>query len=166
MSKHVHHIIPKHAGGTNSKENLIELTVEKHAEAHRILFEKYNRWQDYVAWKALSGQIDSDELRRLITKLVWTGRKHTEEAKEKIRKARARQVFSEETRNKMSKTKKGKKLSWDTKSVSPEANKKRSLKMSNIKKPKIECPHCKKIGGYPQMKQWHFDNCKERNNAR
>lgn len=23
-------------------------------------------------------------------------------------------------------------------------------------KPKIMCPHCKKIGGLPQMKQWHF----------
>jgi hypothetical protein len=24
-----------------------------------------------------------------------------------------------------------------------------------------ECPHCNKSGGEPQMKQWHFDNCKE-----
>lgn len=27
-------------------------------------------------------------------------------------------------------------------------------------KPKLECPHCGKTGGAPQMKQWHFDNCK------
>ena len=28
-------------------------------------------------------------------------------------------------------------------------------------KKRIECPHCGKIGGEPQMIQWHFDNCKE-----
>jgi hypothetical protein len=27
-------------------------------------------------------------------------------------------------------------------------------------KPKVECPHCNKIGGLPQMKQYHFEKCK------
>ena len=27
---------------------------------------------------------------------------------------------------------------------------------------KTTCPHCRKEGGIPQMKQWHFDKCKER----
>ena len=40
--KHKHHIIPKHMGGTDDPSNLIELTVEEHAEAHKILFEKYD----------------------------------------------------------------------------------------------------------------------------
>jgi group I intron endonuclease len=31
-----------------------------------------------------------------------------------------------------------------------------------IKKPKIECPHCKKVGGAPIMKRYHFNNCKEK----
>jgi hypothetical protein len=31
-----------------------------------------------------------------------------------------------------------------------------------MKKPKriIQCPHCNKQGGEPQMHQWHFNNCK------
>jgi len=29
-------------------------------------------------------------------------------------------------------------------------------------KPTVECPHCKKVGGVPQMIQWHFDNCKHK----
>ena len=31
-----------------------------------------------------------------------------------------------------------------------------------MKKPKpiIKCPHCSKVGGKPQMMQWHFNNCK------
>lgn len=31
-----------------------------------------------------------------------------------------------------------------------------------IPQEKISCPHCRKVGGLPQMKQWHFDNCKEK----
>ena len=43
---------------------------------------------------------------------------------------------------------------------SDETKLKMSLAKVGIAKPKIECPHCHKIGGLPQMKQWHFDNCK------
>ena len=51
---HKHHIIPKHAGGTDDSTNLIELTIEDHAEAHRLLYEQYGRWQDKVAWHGLA----------------------------------------------------------------------------------------------------------------
>jgi hypothetical protein len=81
-------------GGTDEPSNLVELTVEEHAEAHRKLYEEHGSTYDFVAWKALSGQITSDEARRLATIATWTGRKHTEEAKEKIRKARSDQKSS------------------------------------------------------------------------
>ena len=54
MILHKHHIIPKHVGGTNNKSNLIELTPEQHAEAHRKLWKKYSRWQDFCAWQGLA----------------------------------------------------------------------------------------------------------------
>lgn len=162
MGTHIHHIIPKHMGGTDDPKNLIELTVEEHAEAHRKLYETYGHWQDHIAWKALSGQISSDDARRLSTIATWTGRKHTDEAKQKIKEARSKQVITNETRQKMSSTRKGKKLTWNTNSVTKEANEKRSQTMSGISKPKIKCPHCAKEGGGPQMKQWHFDNCKKK----
>ena len=41
-------------GGTDDPNNLVELTVEEHAEAHKLLYEKYQCWQDYVAWQGLS----------------------------------------------------------------------------------------------------------------
>lgn len=59
---HKHHIIPKHAGGSDDPSNLIELTVEEHAEAHRILFEQYGRYQDYYAWKGLEGSIGKEDI--------------------------------------------------------------------------------------------------------
>ena len=48
------------------------------------------------------------------------------------------------------------------KNVTPEANLKRSIKMTGRPKPIVICPHCRKEGGLPQMKQWHFDNCKDK----
>ena len=59
---HKHHIIPRHMGGTDDPENLIELTIEDHAEAHRKLFEEHGHWQDYVAWQGLAGLIPKEEL--------------------------------------------------------------------------------------------------------
>ena len=32
---HNHHILPKHMGGTDDPENIIKLTIEEHAEAHK-----------------------------------------------------------------------------------------------------------------------------------
>lgn len=69
MKKHKHHILPKHAGGTDDPDNLVELTVEEHAEAHRLLFEEHGRAEDEIAWKALSGQISLSEASRRAHKL-------------------------------------------------------------------------------------------------
>jgi hypothetical protein len=55
MKIHKHHIIPKHMGGTDDPLNLVELTIEEHAEAHRLLYEKHGHTQDKVAWLGLAG---------------------------------------------------------------------------------------------------------------
>lgn len=49
-------------GGTDDPSNLIELTIEEHAEAHRVLYEKYGCWQDKVAWQGLLGLIGHEEI--------------------------------------------------------------------------------------------------------
>jgi hypothetical protein len=72
MKTHKHHIIPKHAGGTDNPENLIELTILEHAEAHRVLYETYNRWQDRVAWLSLSGIMKDEERIYEILKKIQT----------------------------------------------------------------------------------------------
>ena len=59
--KHIHHIIPRHMGGTDDSSNLIELTVEEHAEAHRLLYEQHGKEEDRIAWLALCGQITHEE---------------------------------------------------------------------------------------------------------
>ena len=39
---------------------------------------------------------------------------------------------------------------------------KKNPKSSEVIKAKIQCPHCNKIGNVPNMKRWHFDNCKQK----
>jgi len=65
---HWHHIVPKHAGGTDDPSNLVLLSVEEHAVEHKRLWEQYGRWQDKIAWKTLSGQISIQEARQEMMK--------------------------------------------------------------------------------------------------
>jgi len=58
---HTHHIVPRHSGGTNDSSNLVELTLEEHAEAHRLLYEQHGKLEDKMAWLLLSGKTEEGE---------------------------------------------------------------------------------------------------------
>ena len=138
MSKtiyHNHHIVPKHTGGTDDPENIVRLTTAEHAEAHRLLYEQYGRWQDKVAWRSLAGHIGKEEIihevlvysklgkKRPPRSKEWCkkiseakksgkksgkkGYKWTEEQKRKMREKLKGRVFSEEHRAKLSIAKMG-----------------------------------------------------------
>lgn len=49
-------------GGSDDPENLERLTVEEHAEAHKLLYEQHGHWQDNLAWKGLAGSITKKEI--------------------------------------------------------------------------------------------------------
>ena len=72
---------------TDDESNLILLTIEDHAEAHRVLYEKYGHWQDEIAWKGLSGQITNAEATKQVQRLSNLGKKQSKETIEKRRKA-------------------------------------------------------------------------------
>lgn len=59
---HWHHIVPKHAGGTDDPSNLKQFTIEGHAEEHRILFEKYGKLEDSLAYRGLLGLISKKDI--------------------------------------------------------------------------------------------------------
>lgn len=61
----VHHIIPRHAGGDDSKENLIRLTYKQHTFAHRLLWKIYKRVGDYLAWIMMTKQEPDKKLATL-----------------------------------------------------------------------------------------------------
>lgn len=137
---HIHHIIPKHLGGTDEPSNLIKLTIEEHAEAHRILYEQLGHWQDKLAWQGLAGLIGKDEL----LQEMYKNRKRpiiTEEHKQILRERMINRVVTEETRKKLSDYWKGK--------PQPQL-----LKTHQIKK---YCKICNKTMNPGNFKRYHKD---------
>lgn len=118
-----HHIIPKCLGGNNSKKNLILLTAREHFICHLLLVEIYpeNQKLQYAAW-AFVNQIQNKNQQRHykisgrvyerlkiiaaenISKL-HTGRKDSEEVRQKKSKAHTGKKLSEETLQKLRKPK-------------------------------------------------------------
>ena len=141
--KHKHHIIPKHAGGTNDPSNLVELTVEEHAEAHRMLYEKYGRYQDYYAWQGLSGQIGKEELIRQIQSAA-NSKPKSEETKKKMSVAFTGRKYSKDFCENASKVMKNR---WKEGKYDPE-----KLRLSRIgfKQPESQ----KKAVAEKLAKQW------------
>jgi hypothetical protein len=105
IKKHIHHIIPKHMGGTDNPSNLVEVTVEEHALAHKRLYEKYRKREDYISWKSLEGQINQTELqyyRSRLGGLKNKGKTKSEEHKRKIALANLGKKLSKNTKEKIS----------------------------------------------------------------
>lgn len=129
---HKHHIIPEYMGGSNDSSNLVELTVEEHAEAHRILYEKHGNWQDYAAWQGLSGRMSKEEIIRYKLSQTHKGKKlspeHIEVLREKGKKLIGEKnpmygkTISDEQRLAISKANKGKVLSESTREKIRQAN--------------------------------------------
>jgi hypothetical protein len=55
-------------GGTDDPNNLIELTIEDHAQAHFKLWKKFGYIEDKIAWGCLSGRKLSEEERIVLSK--------------------------------------------------------------------------------------------------
>lgn len=124
MIKHLHHKIPRHAGGTDDPSNLVSVTVEEHAELHLDLFLQYGRWQDWVACQMLSGIVGKEEGVAQVCRHA-AQKPRSEEFKKKIAAAnRRRGPMSEETKRKISEAKKGK-PSWNKGKKSTEQHRQR-----------------------------------------
>lgn len=107
-------------GGTDDPDNLIELSVEEHAEAHKKLYEEHGKEEDKLAWMGLAGMIGKEEIIRrqlsLASKKGNTGRKRPDLAE--YNKGEGRKYNgggwnkgiprTEEEKKKMSENRKGK----------------------------------------------------------
>jgi hypothetical protein len=128
---HRHHINPRHNDGGNEAENLILLTVEEHAEAHKKLYEQYGRVQDLIAYKALSGKCNSSEARRLarvaVANSMWT-----DDRREKAREANKRARVANKLSN----------IGDIMRDTEFSEEHKRKLSEAAISRAKVECPFC------------------------
>ena len=154
-----HHIIPKCMGGTNKKDNLIDLFAREHFIAHKLLaqenpnndslvygwtcmaFIKNNHQERYeitaeeyekakIALSALAkGKQLSEEHRKKIGD-ANRGRVVPESARQAVAKANASRVWSKESRQKLSNTISGENHPWFGRHHSEESR----IKMSEAQK--------------------------------
>lgn len=79
---------------------------------------------------------------------------------EALKKANVGRKFTDEHKAKIGSASLGRKMTEHTKAQLKLANIGRPNAMTGKHFPKIECPHCKKVGGLTAMPRWHMDNCK------
>jgi|TARA_R110002167_G_C12425661_1_gene629314 hypothetical protein len=138
-----HHIVPTHAGGLDEESNYTYLTRRHHIIAH------------YLLWKMYKMNGDKWALCRMSGKNYPSGENHpawgiplTEEHKAKLRG----QKRSAKTKELMRKRYAGEGNNFF-------GNKHTKETLAQMHR-KVACPHCGKEGNIPNMKRWHFDNCK------
>lgn len=127
-----HHIIPKSLGGSNLKENLVNLTAREHFICHLLLTKMYEgdakKKMIHAAWAMATLENDNQQRYKITSKIYESlrikyatlkaetlkgksGRKHSEETKKKLSLAhtgKKRAPMSEESKKKLSKSMKGK----------------------------------------------------------
>jgi len=138
----------------NSIENLEALSITDHFLIH------FNQG-DIEACAAISLRMDN---------INFKGYTLSEETKKKLSDCKLgdkNPMKKSENAKKVSKALTGRKIPKEVteKRLKSRLGFKHSLSTINkMKKPKskIECPHCKKMGGISQMKRWHFNNCKQK----
>jgi hypothetical protein len=59
---HNHHIVPKHAGGSDDETNLIKVSLTQHTMWHFANWQLWRRKEDFLAYKGLGGQVPGEEM--------------------------------------------------------------------------------------------------------
>jgi len=63
INYHTHHIVPKHAGGTDDPSNLVRVNVAMHAFMHRLRYQETGDYYDCCAANLLSGNWTAEQAR-------------------------------------------------------------------------------------------------------
>jgi len=176
-----HHIIPKYKGGSGNSSrpknnpNIVLLTAKEHFLAHQLLWRIY---RDRPSALALHKMVSCNKNQKRII-----SSKDYEEARLAFRETNmgnqygkgVKKVVSEEQKRKQSQIMKGRNTGENNPAKRESVRKKISdklkgrkksdthiekLKISNQKKPKIECPFCGILTNRLNSNKWHFNKCK------
>ena len=157
-----HHLIPKHAGGTDDASNIIKVNTALHAFLHKQLYEEYGRWQDKIAYECLSGHISNEEAIRQAQSLGQKGKKKPPSVVQAIIESNKRRGGENhhfygkkrppETIKRMSESHLGQEP-WN-RGRKMTAEEVESNRQSQLNRTRIECPNCgKMISGGGNLKQ-------------
>lgn len=110
---YIHHIVPKSEGGSDDKSNLVSLTAREHYIAHLLLAKIYNDQKMWCAVQMMGKKFryNSRLFAQLMNNIIpWNkGKKdiYSQETKDRISKKLLGRHLSNSTKDKMSKAKKG-----------------------------------------------------------
>ena len=185
--KETHHIVPKCMGGSDDKENLVELTGREHFIAHWLLCKIYDTPGLKKAFglmcltgKNRSYKISSQlyELGRRRLSEAATGREVSMETREKISRALKGRKFTKEhlARMRKPKTEEAKKNIAAAKvgvlnpmygTISPTRDVLHTKETRDLISLRTKqgteyppCPHCGKKVNKGNALRWHYDKCK------
>jgi len=139
-----HHIVPKHAGGTDEDNNFTYLTHREHVIAHYLLWRIHKQNGDRIAYQWMNGDLTinigfhgnhSDETRKKMSEAA-KGRSFSEEWRKKLSEAAKRRIYTEETRSNMANRQFGKKQS--AKTIAKRVEKNRGKKRSEEQRKRIK----------------------------
>jgi hypothetical protein len=163
----IHHIVPKCMGGSNEKQNLIELTAREHFICHWLLYRIHPENQGLAfAFRMISTMKSKTHRRYLPSSRVIAEAREAAAAAFSIRKAGV--CRTEEERANM-RGERGPQKN-PTGKRGPQKNPRQAgyllseqhrANLRGKKKPQEirKCPHCGKEGGNA-MTRWHFESCK------
>jgi len=178
-----HHIIPSSCGGSNLKENKVNLTLREHYVCHVLLEKIYRNTKFHagmcravVAMNQRGGVssrtyqiIREKHITNLRGQTISDSQKRAISDANKGNKSRTGHKNSPEHIEKLRLSRLGSKHSNETKAKWSQIRKGRPAwnkgaigelsPLFNVAKPKTVCPYCNKIGGVPSMKRHHFENC-------
>ena len=64
INYHTHHLVPKHAGGTDDPSNLVRVNKAMHAFMHRLRYQETGDYYDCCAANLLSGNWTAEQARQ------------------------------------------------------------------------------------------------------
>ena len=160
-----HHIVPRCLGGTDAKENIVNLYPEEHFLAHQLLVKLYPT-NVHLANAAMIMTIHNTKTRMNNKLFGWLRKRASQTAtgipKSEETKAKMRKPKSESHRANISKAQRANGGNGPAKHSEESKNKTRVTMKLRPRANKV-CPYCNKEGGFLSMSRWHFDNCKEKN---
>lgn len=168
-----HHIIPSSLGGTNDKENLVQLTAKEHFICHLLLTKMVEgnnkRKMTYAVWLLCNVRnhnqpdryIPNSRVYQSIRKQYAINISENQRGIKKTYSSFGGKKHSPESIKKQREAKLGCKNPNFGISQKPEWNKKKSDSQKGILKPLILCEHCgKSVGGHGNYFRWHGTKCK------
>ena len=95
-------------GGTDDPSNLVEVSVEEHAELHFALYLEHGKYEDYIAYNMLAGRTSEGERALNILRSEYmTNRVVSQRTRDRMTEYNLTKVYTDEERQARSERTKG-----------------------------------------------------------